>query len=318
MNIITALNKRYIPYTVVMLTSLGINNPCHIDAYLLHSELGADDISEIQSALNNYDLTVHSITIDKENFSSRLPRNEQWSMEIYYRLLIPEILPEGIERALYLDGDLIINKSLKELYDSDFNGMELIVCDDKGGLNDTEGYGTKNREMLAEAYRNGHRYFNSGVMLLNISDIRRAYSFQTYLDAIEAWNYEMEAPDQDILNWVHWKKTGYADCNKYNLFARIAHRAGITYGEAKEAAIIHFAGDKPWDNGNYHFPIEALWWDYAKQTAYYHKLLEDFMKNAMTDSSIENLLNELISKNNELSEALKKSMSALETLLKPT
>lgn len=39
MNIATALNKKYLLYTGVMLTSLCENNPTHIDVYLLHSEL---------------------------------------------------------------------------------------------------------------------------------------------------------------------------------------------------------------------------------------------------------------------------------------
>ena len=39
MNIATALNRKYLEYTVVMLCSLCENNNEHIDAYLLHSEL---------------------------------------------------------------------------------------------------------------------------------------------------------------------------------------------------------------------------------------------------------------------------------------
>lgn len=47
MNIATALNRKYLEYTVVMLCSLCENNNEHIDAYLLHSELTTQDIDII-------------------------------------------------------------------------------------------------------------------------------------------------------------------------------------------------------------------------------------------------------------------------------
>lgn len=37
----------------------------------------------------------------------------------------------------------------------------------------------------------------------------------------------MEAPDQDILNYVHGYKAGYIDYKEFNLFARIAHNQNI-------------------------------------------------------------------------------------------
>ena len=54
-------------------------------------------------------------------------------------------------------------------------------------------------DMLAQ----GFRYFNAGVMLFNVAQIRKTNNFNTYMEAIKKWNYEMEAPDQDILNYVH-------------------------------------------------------------------------------------------------------------------
>ena len=287
MNIVTALNRKYIPYTAIMLYSLGVNSENEIDAYLLNSELTDADILDMQKVLEPQSVHIHSVKVDREKFSDRLPHNSQWSIETYYRLMMLELLPESVDRAMYLDGDMIINKSLKELYEMPFDGKEIIAADDKSGLNVPESYGPKHNQMFKEAYSKGYRYFNAGVMLMNIDELRKNYSFRTYLDAIDAWDYGMEAPDQDILNWVHWKKVGYVDYQKYDFFARVAHNAGITYEEVKAAvAIIHYAGAKPWDNGNFHFDIERLWWDYAKATPYYDMLLERFIDSAMTDTTV--------------------------------
>ncbi len=115
------------------------------------------------------------------------------------------------------------------MYTCSFDGAEIIVFDDKGGKNVPSSYGKKHQEMFAEAYSKGYRYFNSGVMFLNLSLLRERYSFETYLEAIREWNYEMEAPDQDLLNWVHWKNIKYGDYRKYDYFARVAHNDGIDY-----------------------------------------------------------------------------------------
>ena len=312
MNIVTALNKKYIPYTAVMLSSLCRNEACHVDAYLLHSELSNEDIEDMLKNIPDDNITIHPVPVERDKFSDRLPYNDQWSIETYYRLMMLELLPPEVDRALYLDGDIIINKPLDELYDLPFEGNDIIACDDKGGLNQPERYGAKHNEMFKEAYPLGFRYFNAGVMLLNIAQMRASYSFETYLAAIEAWNYEMEAPDQDILNWVHWEKTGYADCMVYDLFARLAHNAKITYDEVKEGvAIIHYAGAKPWNNESVHFDIEKLWWDYAEKTGYYDRLLRDFVSTAMTDSTVENYIETLIAQKNELSSALNKATTVL-------
>ncbi|MCR4895670.1 MAG: glycosyltransferase family 8 protein [Lachnospiraceae bacterium] len=316
MNIVTALNRKYIPYTTVMLLSLGMNNEEEVDAYLLNSELTAEDISLMQETLSEYGVTVHSIVVDRGKFSDKLPRNEQWSIETYYRLMMLELLPESLDRILYLDGDMIINGSLKDLYYLPFDGKEIIAADDKCGLNQPETYGPKNNEMLSEAYRYGYRYFNAGMMLMNYAELRKNYSFQIYVKAFEAWDYQMEAPDQDILNWVHWKKVGYVDCQKYNLFARVAHNAGITYDEVKKAVtIIHYPGYKPWENGNVHFDIEKLWWEYAEKSPFYISLMEHFIESAMVDTTLEDTILELTEKNAEQMQLLDQIMAKMKQFM---
>ena len=59
MNVATALNRKYLLYTGVMLTSLCENNPCHIDVYILHSELTDKDIQRLKDCLDKYDVTIY-------------------------------------------------------------------------------------------------------------------------------------------------------------------------------------------------------------------------------------------------------------------
>ena len=59
-------------------------------------ELCADKIAEIRKSF---------LKIDKSRFS----------IGAFYRLLIPFVLPKTIEKAIYLDGDIIVNMDLNEL-----------------------------------------------------------------------------------------------------------------------------------------------------------------------------------------------------------
>ncbi len=301
MNIATALNKKYLYYTGVMLTSLCVNNGEHIDAYLLHSELEEEDIRILEDSLKQYDISIISLKVDGSKFDVKLPRNTQWSIETYYRLMLMDILPESVERLLYLDVDLIINQSICDLYHMDFGEYEIIAADDSNGKRTPDTFGEKQREMFGPMLQQGYRYFNAGVMLLNIGKIRQNHNFRTYMEAVEEWNYQMEAPDQDILNYVHWERIGYVDYAKYDLFARISHNQKLSYQYVKEnTAIIHYAGDKPWDVQNCHFDIEQIWWDYAKMTPFYHRMLEEMQYKLMMDGSLETFISGLLAENGEL------------------
>lgn len=317
MNIATALNKKYLLYTAVMLTSLCENNKEHINAFILNSELDEDDISKLKVSLKNYDIDIISLKVDKNEMDARLPWNVQWTIEMYYRLMLPDMLPGDCDRLLYLDVDLIVNKSLNELYYMDFVGKEIMAAVDCCGNKSMDIFGEKQKEMFAPMFEQGYQYFNSGVMLLNIEKIRENHNFATYMKAVEEWNYQMEAPDQDILNYVHWQNVGYINYEKYNMFARIAHNRHYTYEQIKESvAIIHYTGQKPWDVDNVHFDIEQIWWDYAKLTPFYYQLLEKLQIKLMSDNTIEQTITMLYNENGELKGKVQQLLAINERLMK--
>lgn len=295
MNIATALNQKYMNYTIVMLTSLCKNNPVHIDAYILHSELTMENLQYMQNCLAAYDIALKPIFIHREVFHERFPRSEQWSLETYYRLFLLDELPAFVERILYLDVDLIVNHSLEEYYTVEFETDEIIACADSCGKSGWEKRSEKQRQMFAPMIERGYQYFNAGVMLMNIEKMRGTYNFEFYMQAIREWNYEMSAPDQDILNYVHWEKIGYIDPYEYNLFARIAHNGKLSYETIKEkTAIIHFAGDKPWNTTNVHYDIEKIWWEYAAMTPCYQTLVSEFMEDTFSNHTLEEKIKEML------------------------
>ena len=306
MNIVTALNKKYIPYTTVMLLSAGSNTHDHIKAYLLNSELEKNDLEMMQEILSPYDVEVIGLHVDRKMFSENLLENEQYEIETYYKLVMMDLLPEEVDRFFYLAGNIIVNKSLDEFYSQQFEGMELIACYDENGLNTLENCNDKEQKIFEEAGERENKCFDTDVLLVNFDIIKSKYNFRFFADMMKRWNNKNKVNSKDIINRAHRGKVKYADFKKYNLFARIAHDFGINYQEVKEAvSIINFCGGKPWENKDIHFDIEKIWWDYAKKTPFYNSLLTNFVKSAFDDNSIESNIEQLININQSMIEKLK-------------
>lgn len=302
MNIATALNRKYVRYTGVMLTSLCENNPCHIDAYILHSELTDGDFSSLRECLKKYDITLHPLYVDREKFATRMYTDAMWSIEAYYRLMLFDLLPETVERLFYFDVDIIINKPIGGFYEMDFDGNDLIACEDDCGNCLPEHYGPVHRELFGTPERCNYHYFNSGVMLMNVAQMRKNYHYEYYISvADKVWNYRMEAPDQDLLNYVHWDKVGYVPFERYNLFARIAYYCDISYRTVKDkVSIIHYTWYKPWDGTVAHFDLEQIWWDYAKTTCFYDSLSREFIDQTISHNDSEKQIRKLQERCREL------------------
>lgn len=219
--------------------------------------------------------------------------------------MLLDILPEDIDRLLYLDVDIIIDKSLTGLYNTDFEDAFFCACKDM-----TVDFPTKDSsdDIFKEHIAAGFTYFNAGMMLWNIAVLREKYSFRKYMELAKALDYKMLAPDQDLLNYMHVGQIKFADEYTYDLFSRMAYNSGVHYEDVKrETAIIHYAGMKPWEDRYIHYDIEKLWWEYAKEIPFYHELLEEFVLDCVASPLIYDTMNTLSGEKRALSAELSKS-----------
>lgn len=294
MNIAISLNQKYFRYAFVMLYSLFKNNSeQEIDVYILNSDLERESIREYELLAEEYGNCVHELRIDNSIFPEGIPVTKIWSIEAYYRLVLLDILPADVDRLLYLDVDIIVNKDIQDMYSSDFSGKLILAVED-----DFNACPSGKREVLFRNYlKQGMVYFNSGVMLLDVKALRKHYSFKRYMETLQKIMNNIVAPDQDLLNYVHWQEVGFLDAghnilkNKYNMYARRASIDGYTYEQMKEEAyIIHCFSRKPWDADSTHYEGERIWWEYARKTKYYESLSYDYVCKSMTDQTINNTI----------------------------
>jgi lipopolysaccharide biosynthesis glycosyltransferase len=169
----------------------------------------------------------------------------------YYRILAPALLP-SINRAIYLDCDIIANTSLHELWQTNLEGNVIAAVEDAGFHDRLEKMGiTKENE----------KYFNSGMMLIDLVRWRARSTTQKVLDYINQNPEKLRFHDQDALNanlyddWLHLHPQWNAQSNII-METIFPPRTELLepYAETREdPKLIHFCGHvKPWHEGCEH------------------------------------------------------------------
>ena len=238
---------------------------------------------------------------------------------MYYRLMLPELLPEDVDRILYLDIDVIVNQNIADFYKTDFGGKLLIATKDPEVetffRTDAPEDKERNRffkRLIAE----GMTYFCSGVIIFHIEELRKSYSFQKYMEIFSTIRDKVSLPDQDLLNYVHKDEVKLVDEKKYGLFTQTAHQNGMIYEEAKrEAVILHFTGQaKPWTVNLVRYDIEKIWWEYAEGTPYYDSMLRRVFYQSMESTLAEETMLRLSEENEHYKELLLRYQKLVEQL----
>lgn len=315
-----SLNKKALPQAFVTLSSISVNHIGEeLKVYVLHSELSQEDRDFLALSLSEHsnEHLIEFIYVDP-NLIPQLPCNSFWSVEAYYRLLFVDLLPNDIDRILYLDIDMIVNKNIRGFYETDFEGKHLVVSEDMEFHNILELKSEneiKHASLFKPLMEEGLVYFCSGMMLYNLRVLRKEkIDFAYYMKVFSEMSEYFILFDQDLLNYVHWKNVKFVDNRIYGIFAPTAHTLGYSYEEVKEtAAIIHFTGAaKPWTVNLLRYDIEKIWWEYAKTAPFYYQLMEQVFFDSMESTLTENFIKTQTEENN----SLKNIVYQLEALMK--
>ncbi|MFM0599721.1 glycosyltransferase [Streptococcus suis] len=179
-------------------------------------------------------VTISFIEIDSTSFD-HLPLKEGISLEAYFRILLPSQLAE-LDRVLYLDCDILVNGSLKEVWGCDLSHHYLAGVNELDMLHGNSEY----REKIG--FDAQDIYINSGVLLLNLDRMRRDHIEEYLFSRAEEIKDYIEYQDQDIINIGLKGQILNLDA-KYNM---TAYQRKVKHISLEEAVIIHFNWHKPW------------------------------------------------------------------------
>lgn len=255
--VVFACDENYaMPFAVTVESLLGsADKNTFYDVYCLVPELFSEETMErlkkIQEKYQNCNITYLNLSGEFEEVKMNIAHI---SFVTYYRFKIAELLPQ-YDKALYLDVDMIINKDLTDLFETD-----LKDCYVGAVKHPTLLHRTKIQDM--EVPENS--YFNAGQLLMNLDLIRKDNKDKEFINMMPK---QLPIQDQDILNIVCGKKVKHLPL-KYNMMTRLCspfERLNAkkiykkTYDEAlKNPSIIHYADrTKPWDYSN--VPFNDLW-----------------------------------------------------------
>jgi lipopolysaccharide biosynthesis glycosyltransferase len=189
----------------------------------------------------------------------------------YARILIPELFPE-INKAIYMDVDIIVNCDIAELWNIDFYNKDTEYA-----LAAAEGY-KENYAIENFGISPEHNYFNNGLLLLNCRKWREEMIAEKLLEIASESKFKFQYPTQDIFNI-------YFDNNNYVPFDAIYnYQPWFTkHIEESNAKLIHYTREKPWENEN--CPLSESFWKIAEKTPYYEFFIEKLKKNRIAKNN---------------------------------
>lgn len=181
-----------------------------------------------------------------------------FTLSIYYRLFIAAMFPQ-YDQAIYLDADVVVTTDLAALFHMDL-GDHLV-----GAVRET--FAIEHSQSLRYVE---HRlqlpiaqYFNSGVLLLNLRQMREEGFSENFSRLLTTYHPDFIAPDQDYLNEL---------CRDRVLYLDPAWNAMPTRGKRIVPKVAHYTlFSKPW-----HYPEAQnaqYFWDIAPQSPYYAEIL---------------------------------------------
>jgi lipopolysaccharide biosynthesis glycosyltransferase len=270
MHIVLASDNNYAQHLGVTLLSILENakNPENISIHILEIEINKEAREKIKSIANKYQAHLEFYSIDK-NILSSFPALGHLSIATYLRLFIPQLLPNHIDKVIYLDCDLVALRDLKGLYETNLNNKALAVVED-----------VKSQEIARIFFYPGlNSYFNAGVMLIDLKKWREEKITQKAISFIKEHKAKLKTADQDVLNCLF--KNNYTKLDrKYN--TDLKHHP-INALPDKDTVILHYSDKiKPWSylyvgkNKKYYFKyLELSPWNKFK---YKDKNLKNFFK----------------------------------------
>lgn len=267
MNLLVTIDENYIEPCKVMLYSFFASNADvqHVAVYLLHSGISDEKLEALRSYCALFGAMFIPIVVDEALFDDA-PTSRRYPKEMYYRLLSPLVLPQTLDRILYLDPDMLIINSLTPLWEMHLQDKTFAAASHTGLTEVVNGI--NNARLNTE-----HAYFNSGVMLIDLNRARELVHADAVFQCVSEYERELILPDQDVFNILYGIHTmpiddvlwNYDVRNYSKYVIRSAGKHDINW-VMKYTAVLHFCGkNKPW-NEEYKNPFGILYRHYLSLT----------------------------------------------------
>ncbi len=263
MDILVTVNRAYLYPLSVMLKSLVLQHPKKpVRVFVLNRSLTPPDFAALERAVDEPALSLVDLPAD-QSLLPRAPTTDRYPMEMYDRIFAAFQLPKELDRVLYLDPDLVVNRPLDPLWELPLEDCFFAAASHVDKV--MEWFNALRLQSEAPG-----PYINSGVLLMNLPVLRREQTVQPVLDYVEEHQKSLLLPDQDVISALYGDRILRLNPWKYNMTERLLADAllhpkvPVDFQWVREnSAIIHYCGrNKPWKE-NYLGRLDAIWREYA-------------------------------------------------------
>ena len=274
--VVCSADENYAMPLAVMLHSLLANlknQQRHIAIYVLDGGIRPATKQKIVQSLNSNQLQIQWVKPDHLQLQG-LALTRYLTIAAYYRLLLPEVLPATVEKAIYLDCDMIVKGDIEALWQIDIGDNYVLAVQDDNQLTVSMAIGLRNYQALG--LNPDQKYFNSGLLVVNLKQWREDDLGRKVLAFSQENGDYIQDADQDGLNAVIAGRWGQLN-PQWNQLPRIYTYTcwqDSPYDESSYTAlrdrpyIIHYTNaPKPWQYGCQH-PETPLFFYHLDQTAW--------------------------------------------------
>lgn len=269
MHIFFGIDNNFVMQCGVTITSIGENNKgSDITIHVISGELSNENSVMIESICKKYrfNYILHKIDSSILKDCPLLAGSDNGKIATYFRFLIPQ-LAENIDKAIYLDSDIIVRNRLNDLWNINIDNYAIGVV--PGQDND------KIQHFNRLNYDKNKGYFNAGVLLINLKYWRENNVFERLMKYVSNQGKNLKWQDQDALNYVLQDEKLILPI-KYNLQEGMLFSLenieldNKYFKDLSEAiinpTIIHYTSAlKPWWKDCKH-PYKSEWWKYLQMT----------------------------------------------------
>lgn len=240
-NILISIDDNYIIHAKELIYSIIMHNDVNLNVYVIYGdELSSNSINELSKYLdnNNYG-KLYPIHFDSDKSLFKMTI-DYISVTTYFRLFAPFLLPEEMDRILYLDCDILCNGKIDDLYDTEFDDNVIVGCMNMLPSHLLVWSIVNNRRLeLPDNYK----YMNAGVLLMNLKKFREKTSIDDSFSFIKDNSHRFLFQDQDVINKMFCNDIKLVD----NIFNYQINPASWD-GKTDKIRLVHYSEkDKPWN-----------------------------------------------------------------------
>lgn len=269
MIIVLATDDNFVQHCCVAMTSVLSHNK-NVEFYIFTEGLTKQNEILLKEHIESFSGKIYFCIIDS-TIACKFPMPPEGGLHIsiatYYRLFSAMVLPDTIDKIIYMDCDMIVRGSLEELWELNLDNKAM-------GVVYQQITPTQKLDKIRLGIDPDYGYFNAGLLLINLKYWRSNHITDRLFSFIEKNFSSIRQHDQDVLNAVLHKEVlpiSYK-WNYLSIFYKFQNLTFPNYVDYHEKienpVVVHFVSvPKPWDYGCDN-PFRSEYFSYLELTPF--------------------------------------------------